>query len=285
MKTKMENPASFSANLFPGLCSVTFRSLSPENLIALCQKIGIYAVEWGGDVHLPPGNLKRARELAQRCDDAGIACPSYGSYFCCGASKDHQMDHFQAILDTTTEIGAQTIRVWAGDQSPTQATSRTYAQVGEEASQIAEMAKKQGIFIAFEFHQGTLTENLDSLEMLHQHIHADNVGYYWQPALGISHEEGLAQIQQLESRLIHVHAFHWSKGWFGKTLRHPLSWGQKQWSLYLHSLHELPRPFQSRSHHEHHIRRYVYLEFLKRENSKQLQADWNALSWMLSQQS
>ena len=41
--------------LIPGLVSVTFRQLSPEDIIDITYASGLKAVEWGSDVHLPAG--------------------------------------------------------------------------------------------------------------------------------------------------------------------------------------------------------------------------------------
>ena len=40
----------------PGLVSVTFRQLAPEALIDLAARAGLAAIEWGADIHVPPGD-------------------------------------------------------------------------------------------------------------------------------------------------------------------------------------------------------------------------------------
>ncbi len=67
--------------LRPGLTSITHRQLSPLEVVALASEANLEAIEWGADVHLLPGSPAAARDLAARCRDAGIDCPSYGSYF------------------------------------------------------------------------------------------------------------------------------------------------------------------------------------------------------------
>ena len=66
--------------LQPGLCSVTFRSLTPQAVIDLAAANGIKAIEWGGDVHVPPGDLENARQVAARTAETGLSVSSYGSY-------------------------------------------------------------------------------------------------------------------------------------------------------------------------------------------------------------
>ena len=43
--------------IYPGLVSVTFRKLSPEEIVQLVVSSGLKGIEWGGDIHLPHGIL------------------------------------------------------------------------------------------------------------------------------------------------------------------------------------------------------------------------------------
>jgi len=45
----------------PGLVTVTFRQLSPEQIANAAKKAGLQVLEWGGDVHVPAGDTMRAR--------------------------------------------------------------------------------------------------------------------------------------------------------------------------------------------------------------------------------
>ena len=58
-----------------GLVSVTFRKLTPEKIIELVSEAGLNAIEWGGDVHVPHGDLKRAAEVDADLDEWGVMCP------------------------------------------------------------------------------------------------------------------------------------------------------------------------------------------------------------------
>ena len=64
----------------PGLCSVTFRTLAPESIVALAAECGIAGIEWAGDVHVPPGEVDTARRVRQLTEAAGLSVVSYGSY-------------------------------------------------------------------------------------------------------------------------------------------------------------------------------------------------------------
>ena len=64
-----------------GLTSVTFRKLTCEEIISIAAENGLDGIEWGGDVHAVPGDLKRAEEISRMTKEAGLKVFSYGSYF------------------------------------------------------------------------------------------------------------------------------------------------------------------------------------------------------------
>lgn len=47
-----------------GLTSVTFRNLGIEQIVSLAGAAGADSIEWGGDIHVPPGDLSAARRAA-----------------------------------------------------------------------------------------------------------------------------------------------------------------------------------------------------------------------------
>ena len=50
-------------DLKTGLVSITFREKSPEEIVGLVVEAGLDGIEWGGDVHVPHGDLAKAREV------------------------------------------------------------------------------------------------------------------------------------------------------------------------------------------------------------------------------
>ena len=76
--------------LYPGLVSITYRQCSPEQIIALCRDNNLSAVEWGGDVHVPHGDLETAVKVAGMTRAAGLCMPSYGTYYKAGAYGDRK---------------------------------------------------------------------------------------------------------------------------------------------------------------------------------------------------
>ncbi len=46
-----------------GLVSITCRKLTPQEVVSLCARAGVRGIEWGGDVHVPAGDVALAREV------------------------------------------------------------------------------------------------------------------------------------------------------------------------------------------------------------------------------
>ena len=109
----------------PGLVSITFRGLTPQQIINGAVDAGVEGIEWGGDVHVPHGELATAREVAERTRDAGLAVSSYGSYYRFNES-DVQFSH---VLATAVALGAPVIRVWAGRQGSADADAAEWPRI------------------------------------------------------------------------------------------------------------------------------------------------------------
>ena len=62
-----------------GLCSVTFRKKTAQEVVDIAKKAGIGYIEWGGDIHVK--TLDDAKKVKVLCDKADIKISSYGSYF------------------------------------------------------------------------------------------------------------------------------------------------------------------------------------------------------------
>ena len=91
-----------------GLTSISFRSLSCEEIIALA-KGKVDAIEWGSDVHVKPGDPAYAANVAKMTRDAGMLVESYGSYYYADEGAD-----FEALLACAVAMDVKTIRIWAG---------------------------------------------------------------------------------------------------------------------------------------------------------------------------
>ncbi|MDF1513665.1 MAG: TIM barrel protein [Anaerolineae bacterium] len=185
-----------------GLVSITFRQLTVDAIIKLVQVAGLDAIEWGGDDHVPHGDLVCARETKRKMLDSGLTTASYGSYYRVG---HHEPVPFVDVLASATALGAPLIRVWAGKRNSEEADDAYWQQVVDDAITIANLSAEAGKEIAFEYHGNTLTNTLSSTVRLLQDINHPAVKTYWQKPNQSSLEENVVAINQLLPWLSHLH--------------------------------------------------------------------------------
>jgi 3-dehydroshikimate dehydratase len=190
-----------------GLCSVTLRHLPVEEVVAVAASAGLAAVEWGADVHVPPGDERAAEAARSACAGAGLAVASYGSYH--RAGDDAQKD-FDVVLATAGRLGAPRIRIWAGATPSREAGPRRRAAVADAARRTVERAGESGIQVALEYHGGTLTDDPASTLVLLEAV--DPLRTYWQPAQDLPDDAALAELRQVLPRLAALHVFSWWPG-------------------------------------------------------------------------
>ncbi|HWD38618.1 MAG TPA: TIM barrel protein [Fimbriimonas sp.] len=212
----------------PGLVSVTFRQLCPEEIVRLAVENGLEAIEWGGDVHVPPGALHRANEVRSLTEEAGLQVACYGSYFRAGTSEDAD-----ATVKTASELGAPLVRIWAGSKASQGASAADYAAVESALGEIAERAARHGIRVSLEFHPNTLADTAEStLRLLGRGI----AGVNWQPDPRVSHVQNLRSLQDLAPHLTNLHVFNWIREG-DQTIRRPLDEAATVWREYLETAH------------------------------------------------
>ncbi len=250
--------------LKPGLVSITFRKLSPAEIVNLAARAGIESIEWGGDVHVPHGDVTRARQVRDLTRDHGITTAAYGSYYHAGEHLDFS---FADVLTTAVELGAPVIRVWAGKQGSAQATPAYRAHVAEDLHRVVSLAAECGIRVALEFHGGTLTDNTESALAIHAAADQANLGLYWQPPCGWTETQLLRSLRQVLPLLVNLHVFHWQND----GVRCPLAAGQGRWRSWL----EVVRPVAVKQ--EVH----ALLEFVKDDAPAQFLQDAQSLRQLL----
>lgn len=217
----------------PGLVSVTFRQLSPREIVLLAKETELKAIEWGGDIHVPAGQLDTAREVGKMTRSAGLEIEGYGSYYRAGMG-DPALP-FESVLETAAALGAPRIRIWPGTLGSEATAVEQREKVIRDIAQCAEMCRERSIALALEFHANTLTDSTDSTLRLMREIDHDAVRLYWQPPNGMPCEKALEGLQSLLPWIDHVHVFQWEVQ-EGKIVRKPLEEGSPVWRRYLDAL-------------------------------------------------
>lgn len=212
-----------------GLTSVTFRQKSVDEIIAMAKKAGLTGIEWGGDVHVPAGNVEIAAETARKTREAGLEVLSYGSYY-----RGDEGEDFGAVLASAKALGAPVIRIWAGRKTYEESTPDEIEAIAARFREAAEAAKEEGIAVAFEYHRHTATQTIEGALGMLKAVKDGNMFCYWQPNPDITHEEQLAEIDALLPFLQNIHVFCWT----GNNERHLLSEGIDRWTDYLNHIRE-----------------------------------------------
>ena len=101
-----------------GLVSISFRKHSPDFLAGKVKEAGLDGIEWGGDVHVPHGDLEAAKNVKAITDSMGLSVIEYGSYYIIGKSEP---ELFLAAAESAKALGTDIIRVWPGMNTPSEA--------------------------------------------------------------------------------------------------------------------------------------------------------------------
>jgi sugar phosphate isomerase/epimerase len=247
--------------LTTGLLSITFRKKTPAEIIELTAKAGLNGIEWGGDIHVPPGDEAAARSISQRTRDAGLSVAAYGSYYRCETGTDPETA-FRPVLATAIALGAPLIRVWPGTVGSEAFTPAARSELIDHSRTIADMAAAEGITVASEYHGGTITDTPAAAQAFLEDINHPNYRSLWQPPVGMTPDRCCQALLDLLPFVANVHVFHW-----GDTAkdRFPLQDGAPTWRRYLDILRSSGR--------EH----ACLLEFVKNDDPEQFLADAVAL--------
>ncbi len=255
--------------IYPGLVSITFRDRSPENIIRMAEQAGLYALEWGGDVHVPHGDTDTAVRVRQATQAANLACCSYGSYYRAGVSEDEGLS-FASVLETAETLEAPLIRIWAGRKGSEEVDEQSRQRITADCRRVGDMAAERNIRVALEFHGGTLTDTPESAARLLSETDGHNVETLWQPGAGEETGVSVASLRTILPKLANMHVFHWRPD----KSRLPLREGKDKWAeLFDVVANEAP----SRT-------RYALMEFVKDGNPEQFYEDAECLKSLLEKE-
>jgi 3-dehydroshikimate dehydratase len=192
--------------------------------------------------------------------DSGLKVAAYGSYYRTGVGHP-KADPFEKVLETAVELGAPTIRVWAGNKSSKDADAGWWFRVIEDTRNIASLAEQAGVSICFEYHGNTLTDSPQAVLRLMKEVNHPNLCSLWQPPAALGTNECLLLIKDIFPWIGNVHVFHWND--HGRL---PLEEGKDRWTKYLEILSQLTDE------------RFVMLEFVRNDQPEQMLRDAEVLN-------
>ncbi len=204
------------------MVSVTFRNYNIDEVIQAVIKSGLNGIEWGGDIHVPPGDIKKAVYTTNACSASGLEIFSYGSYYRAGQKKE-----FLPFVKTAAAIGAPNIRIWAGIKGSAEIKDE-YTDIIADIRICADMAAAYGMTISFEYHCGTLTDNPESAINLIMDSDRENVFLYWQPNQFKNIDYNVYALKKVLPFLSNIHVFNWDN-----NSKYPLSKGYDSWQKFI----------------------------------------------------
>ena len=250
-----------------GLASITFRDLSVKQIITLVCRAGLDGIEWGGEVHVPHGDLDTARIVGELTRKAGLVVTSYGSYYRAWESE-HAGLSFESVLETALALQTRTIRVWAGAKGTADSDAQYRANVVADLQRIARLAEAQEIHIALEHHKNTLTDETLTAMQLIEEADVGNLRLYWQPPLGADAEQCEESLGTFLPYLANLHVFHWALE-DGERIRLPLAKGIAPWRRYVNIVNATGR--------DH----FALIEFVRGDTPEQFLSDAETLKAIL----
>ena len=210
-----------------GLVSISFRKNTVEEILDACRKAGLSAIEWGGDVHVPIGDIDNAVRVKQLTEAAGLTVAAYGSYYKLGDESNTE-EKMHAVAKTAKALGAPFIRIWGGKTSSDRISKADRAALVAETQKFADVAKEYGMRICFECHRDTITDEYHNTLAFLSEIDRENVGSLWQPLQNRTESYNLDAVKVHAPFVRHVHVFHWDSDG-----RFPLAEGHDIWCKYL----------------------------------------------------
>lgn len=170
-----------------GLCTISDKERSVEEVIELAGETGYDGVEiWGKD-HVGDGSPERGRQIAETADEHGLEIPVYGSYLRCGTDEfDAELTH---ELEIAEQLGVDLIRVWAGRQEYSDHDDDHWDAIVADLDRLTERAATHGVDVTIEKHVGTVTNTREGARRLIEVIDDDRCGLNYQPGFSIPEDE------------------------------------------------------------------------------------------------
>jgi sugar phosphate isomerase/epimerase len=221
-------------------------------------------IEWGGDIHIPIGNLNLAEEIRKLMANACLETISYCSYYRLGENDSLA---FKTVLQTAQVLGAAMIRIWAGSSGSALTTPEKRKDIIADAIRVADMAAESHTALSLEYHDKTLTDTAESAQKLMNEINHNNLHLYWQTTNGAPFNENVNNLKLLLPWITNIHVFNWQS----YQNRFLLESGFSDWLEYLKIL-------QSGNHN-----RFASLEFVKNDEPENFLKDAATLKRLIRQ--
>jgi len=179
-----------------GLTSVTFKRFTAQEIARIANSAGLSAIEWNAH------HLGAAKELKRITSDNGLICCSYGSNFYLGNPD------FERNAEICKELGAETVRIWAGKTEPKDCTGEMFEKLAADLQTAAQTAAGYGITVSLEYHKYTYNMDAVSSLKLMNAAGRKNIFTYWQQPFPSDYNKNIQEINKLNGRISNVHLYN-----------------------------------------------------------------------------
>ena len=179
----------------------------------------------GSDVHAPYNEPEKLRYIAKAQAEAGIVCPSYGTYFKLGVD-DVELLHGYA--EAARILGTDILRLWCGNKNYTDLTPEEREFMIGECKKAAKIAEEEGVVLCMECHQKSFTNVLEGALDLMRSVNSPAFRMYWQPSTTAPVEDNIRYALGIKDYVDTIHVFYYKDG-----KKAHLSEGIEDWGKYL----------------------------------------------------
>ena len=198
-----------------GLCSVSFRDKTPEEILSAMKESELSYIEWGSDVHAPKDDTENLKSIISLQKKYDIKCSSYGTYFYLGKTA---IDEIFGYINAAKMLGTDVLRVWCGNRNSEEYTEEEKQTFFKECKQISKIAEQNSVTLCMECHDGTYTNRPEAALELMLTVNSENFRMYWQPDRLKEFNENISYAKMIAPYTEHIHIFNWR--------------GEKKYSLY-----------------------------------------------------
>lgn len=189
-----------------GLCSVSFRSLSPQEIILAAKNANLSCIEWGSDIHAKCDITENLGYIVSLQEKYGIFCSSYGTYFRLGTDNVNELSQY---ISAAKVLGTDVLRIWCGDRQREMLTDSESSALIDIAKKAAEIACKNGVTLCMECHNNSYTQTLCGALELMEKVGSENFRMYWQPNQLVSTDENIRYAKGISKYVRNIHVFNW----------------------------------------------------------------------------
>lgn len=186
-----------------GLCTISNKEMDVLDVIDAAVNAGYDGVEvWGGD-HVSSGTDTECTAIRERVETHELSIPVYGSYLRPGT--DEFADQLTHELEVAVTLGADLVRVWAGNQEWQDQHDHHLDAVVTDLREAADAAAERDLALTVEKHEGTLTNTTEGARRVIERVNHPHCGLNYQPLFGMDADAIVSESRELAPISNNVH--------------------------------------------------------------------------------